>query len=269
VSDIDKAFTGSVPAIYDQYLGPLIFEPYARDMAERLADVKEGRLLEVAAGTGIVTRALDRSLPASVEIVATDLNQAMLDQAAARTGSARIAWWQADAQSLPFGDDAFDIVLCQFGVMFFPDKRKAFAEARRVLKPGGRYLFSVWDRLEENEVAKPVADAMAAFFPKDPPQFLQRMPYGFYDPEPIRREMAAAGFASVKSETVAKRAQAESARDPAIGFCQGSPLRFEIEARDLARVVEATEAAARTVAARLGDGPIDGRIQAILFEAVK
>jgi ubiquinone/menaquinone biosynthesis C-methylase UbiE len=269
VSDIDKAFTGSVPAIYDQYLGPLIFEPYAEDMAQRLSGLKAGRLLEVAAGTGIVTRALDKALPAPVEITATDLNQAMLDQAVSVTRSSRIGWRQADAQSLPFAEGEFDAVLCQFGVMFFPDKRKAFAEARRVLKPGGRYLFSVWDRIEENEVTKPVADAMAAFFPKDPPQFLQRMPHGFYEEAPIRRDMEAAGFTTVKSEIVTKRARARSARDPAIGFCQGSPLRYEIEARDLARLVEATEAAERFVAARLGEGPIDGKIQAILFEAMK
>lgn len=269
MSDTDKAFTGSIPALYDRHLGPLIFAPYADDMAQRLAGLKQGRLLEIAAGTGIVTRALDRTLPAPVQIVATDLNQAMLDHAATLTQSRRIEWRQADALSLPFKDDEFDAVICQFGVMFFPDKRKAFAEARRVLKPRCRYVFNVWDRIEENEVAQPVSDAIAACFPEDPPQFARRTPYGYHDAELIHRELVAAGFVEIKSQVVTKRARAASARDPAMGLCQGSPLRNEIMARDPGRLEEATEAATKAVAAKLGPGPIDGKIQAIVFEAMK
>jgi ubiquinone/menaquinone biosynthesis C-methylase UbiE len=150
---IDTVFSGSIPSIYDRYLGPLIFEPYAQDLANRLSDLHAERVLETAAGSGIVTRALLRSLPASASIVATDLNQPMLDHAAKQVSSSRVSWQKADAQALPFPDGAFDAVVCQFGVMFFPDKQKAYREARRVLKPGGHFVFNVWDSIEYNEAA--------------------------------------------------------------------------------------------------------------------
>jgi ubiquinone/menaquinone biosynthesis C-methylase UbiE len=269
MTDSDKRFAGSIPGLYDRYLGPLLFEPYAQDIARRLSDVKEGRLLEIAAGTGIVTRALDRALPPKVAIAATDLNQAMLDHAKTQLRSARVRWQQADALALPFEDGEFDAVVCQFGVMFFPDKRKAFAEARRVLKPGSRFLFNVWDSLEANDVSLVVTDAVAGCFPENPPQFLRRTPHGYHDVAAISRELEAAGFAAVKFETVTKETRASSPRDPVIGFCQGSPLRNEIEARDRGRLAEVTEIATRAVAARFGNGPIACRLQAIVCEARK
>ena len=178
---LDSGFAGSIPQLYDTYLVPLIFEPYAADLAQRLRARSVTRVLEIAAGTGVVTRALASALPASVSIVATDLNQAMLDRAAA-VGTARpVEWRQADAMQLPFADGAFDAVVCQFGVMFFPDKAKAFAEARRVLKPGGVFIFNVWDRIEDNEFADVVTTALAPVFPADPPRFLARTPHGYHD----------------------------------------------------------------------------------------
>ena len=163
--DADRVFQGSIPALYDQHLGPLIFVPYADDLASRLADMQHGRILETAAGTGMVTRALVSSLPESVSIMATDLNQPMLDHASSQLPSTRVTWRQADAQHLPFLDGEFDAVVCQFGVMFFPDKPRAFSEAYRVLKPGGRFLFNVWDRIEENEFSDIVVKSVATLFP--------------------------------------------------------------------------------------------------------
>ena len=269
MAQTDKEFVGSIPALYDRHLGPMIFEPYALDMAERVARLAPKRILEIAAGTGIVTRVLARKLPA-VPITATDLNQPMLDHAAkhAPAGSA-ITWQQADAQALPFGNGQFDVVVCQFGAMFFPDKPKAYAEARRVLAAGGHYLLSVWGRIEENPVTDLVTRAVAGLFPDDPPAFLARTPHGYYDVTAISEALKASGFASVHTETVEKRGRAPSARDPAIGFCQGSPLRMEIEARDKSRLEEATDAAAEAVAARFGRGPIDGKIQAHVIEAAR
>src|SRR5215470_8082519 len=267
MKDTDKLFVGSMPALYDRHLGPFIFEPYAQDMAERVARFGPRRLLETAAGTGIVTRALARALPESTAITATDLNQAMVDYAAAQTDARNVTWRQADALALPFPDGSFDAVVCQFGVMFFPDKRAGFREALRVLNPGGRFLFSVWDRIEENEISRVVTDAVAALFPADPPQFLARTPHGYHDVAVIREQLRDAGFARVEIETVAKRGRAPSARDPAIGFCQGSPLRSEIEARDPGRLAEATDAAAAAIAARFGAGPIEGKIQALVITA--
>lgn len=269
MKDTDKLFVGSMPALYDRHLGPFIFEPYALDLAGRVAGAGPRRLLETAAGTGIVTRALAEALPATVAITATDLNQAMVDYAAAQTKAPHVTWRQADALALPFDDGSFDVVVCQFGAMFFPDKVRGYREARRVLRDGGRFLFSVWDRIEENEISRVLTDAVAALFPADPPRFLARTPHGYHDVRVIRDELGQAGFARVEIETVEKRGRAPSPRDPAIGFCQGSPLRSEIEARDAGRLGEATEAAASAIAARFGPGPIDGRIQAHVITAIR
>src|SRR5215207_3931276 len=183
--DIDKVFSGSIPKLYDTYLVPLIFEPYAADLAKRLKTRSLSRVLELAAGTGVVTRALAFVLPETVAIVATDLNQTMIDHAASMGTRRAIEWRQADAMALPFPDGTFDAVVCQFGVMFFPDKSKAFSEARRVLRPGGVFIFSAWDRITENEFADTVTTALESLFPDDPPRFMARVPHGYHDPRLI------------------------------------------------------------------------------------
>src|SRR5258706_2688269 len=179
--DSDKVFSGSVPKIYETYLVPLIFQPYADDLAKRVAarsTIK--RVLEIAAGTGVVTRAMSTAFRGDASIVATDLNQAMLDQAEAIGTRQPVEWRQADAMQLLFPDGSFDAVVCQFGVMFFPDKAKAFAEARRVLRPGGVFLFNVWDQISENEFADVVTTSLESLFPADPPRFLSRTPHGYH-----------------------------------------------------------------------------------------
>jgi SAM-dependent methyltransferase len=259
----DRVFAGSIPTLYEAHLVPLLFEPYAVDVASRLATRSLTRVLELAAGTGVATRRLASVLPEDVSIVSTDLNQPMLDHAAA-IGTARpVEWRQADAMQLPFPDRTFDAVVCQFGVMFFPDKAKAFAEARRVLRPGGVYIFSVWDRIEENDFADTVTTALASLFPADPPGFLARTPYGYHDRPTIARDVANGGFmAPARIDTIAARSRATSARIPAVGFCHGTPLRSEIEARDAARLGEATDVAANAIAQRFGRAAVDGKIQA-------
>jgi ubiquinone/menaquinone biosynthesis C-methylase UbiE len=264
----DKLFSGSIPEIYDRLLVPLIFEPYAHDLAERVARAEPRDVLETAAGTGVLTRAIDARLPAHTRIFATDLNQPMLDHAATKQSHReRITWRQADALALPFENEEFDVVVCQFGAMFFPDKIKGYKEARRVLKPGGRFLFNVWDRIAENEFADVVTKALSALFPRDPPLFLARTPHGYHDGDRIRGELTAAGFADISIDTVDHRSRAESSRVPAIAFCQGTPLRNEIEARDAALLEEATKVAAAALAHRFGSGPIDGRIRAHVIMA--
>lgn len=238
----DSAFAGSIPELYDRCLGPFLFEPYAADLAARAAAIGPRRMLETAAGTGIVTAALVRAVP-DAEIVATDLNPDMLRVAAANLSSARLSFLPADAQSLPFPDAGFDLVVCQFGAMFFPDRVKAYREARRVLRPGGAFLFNVWDRIAANPASEAVARAVAALFPEDPPGFLGRVPFGYHDKARVEADLRAAGFAAVEAETVGKRSPGR-ARDLAVGLCQGSPLRAEIEARAPARLDEASEAAA-------------------------
>src|SRR5213592_3764109 len=224
----DKVFAGSIPKLYETHLVPLIFEPYAADLVNRLRSRSCSRVLEVAAGTGVVTRVLAYALPDTVAIVATDLNQAMLDQAAAVGTKRAVEWRQADAMKLIFGDATFDAVVCQFGVMFFPERSKAFSEARRVLRPGGVFLFNVWDRIEENEFADTVTIALASVFPKDPPRFMARTPHGYHDRTQLARDLANGGFtASPTIETVAARSRSKSPREPAIAYCQGTPWRSE------------------------------------------
>jgi SAM-dependent methyltransferase len=265
----DAVFAGSVPAIYERYLVPMTFEPYARDLVERLRVHAPRRVLELAAGTGAVTRNLAASLPDST-IVATDLNPAMLEQARALGAARSIEWLVADALALPFRDGAFDAVVCQFGAMFFPDKVKGFSEARRVLSPGGRLLFNVWDRLEDFELEHTVIQALERVFPEDPPRFLARTPHGYRDPAVIERDLAAAGFtAKPEISVVPQRSRAASASDAALGYCQGTPLRGEIEARSAARLEEATRVVAEAVAARFGAGPIDGKMQALVVSVTR
>jgi ubiquinone/menaquinone biosynthesis C-methylase UbiE len=270
VAESDKVFAGSIPAIYDGLLVPLIFAYYARDLAARVVQSNPSHVLETAAGTGALTRELAARLRDHAALTVTDLNQPMLDHnAATLRHDARISWKQADALALPFADGKFDVVACQFGAMFFPDRVRGYVEARRVLTPGGRLIFNVWDRIEKNDFAFLVTEAVAAVFPADPPRFLARTPHGYADVARIREDVSAAGFGSIAIETLATAAKAALPRDVAVAFCQGTPLRNEIEARDAARLEEATQAAAEAVARRFGAGAIEGRISAHVITAVR
>lgn len=262
-SESDRAFAGSIPQFYEQYMVPLIFEPYAADMARRVARLQPSHVLEIAAGTGVLTRQLANTLAASVAVIATDLNQPMLDHAATVGTSRLVKWRQADAMQLPFPDASFDVIACQFGVMFFPDKSKAFAEARRVLRPGGVFIFSVWDRIEDNEFADTVTQALASRFPVNPPRFMARVPHGYHDPAAITQDLARGGFnAAPQLVTLAKRSRASSSRVPAVAYCQGTLLRGEIEAHGPSSLNEATDLVAAALTSRFGAGAVDGRIQA-------
>jgi len=269
MSETDKVFAGSIPENYDRYLVPLIFESFAQDLAQRIAALSPNTVLETAAGSGVVTRALTARLSPDASYVVTDLNQPMLDYAATRqAANNRITWRKADALALPFEDAAFDLVCCQFGVMFFPNRQSGYLEARRVLKPGGHFLFNVWDRIEENVFANDVTNALAELFPSDPPRFLARTPHGYYDTALIRRELEQAGFSSVVIETRADQSRASSPRDPAVAYCQGTPLRSEIEARAADRLEAATDYAASRIANKHGSGEVAAKIQAHVIVAM-
>lgn len=267
MSVTDKSFIGSIPELYERLMVPLIFEPYARDLAARAVALAPRSVLEVAAGTGVVTRALIAGLPADTKLVATDLNQPMLDQARKQMADAsHVVFRQADAQALPFDDAQFDVVLCQFGTMFFPDRAKAYRETKRVLKPDGTYLFNVWDRIEDNEFADEVTRALAPLFPSDPPRFLPRTPYGYHDPNTIRADLQAAAFENVSIVPLEAVSAAPSPNDAAMAYCQGTPLRMEIEARG-GTLEEATRIAAAAIARRFGHGAVSSRIRALVVTA--
>ncbi|PYG61709.1 class I SAM-dependent methyltransferase [Rhizobium sp. UGM030330-04] len=268
--EADRVFAGSIPENYDRYMVPLIFAPFAADMARRAAALMPVDILEIAAGTGVVTRNLAPRLSPAANYVVTDLNQPMLDFAASRQApDNRIKWQQADAQTLPFESATFDLVFCQFGAMFFNDRQSAYREAKRVLKPGGHYLFNVWDRIEENHFADDVTNALARLFPDDPPRFMARTPHGYHDTALIRRELEKAGFSRVSIETMPAQSHAPSPRIPAVAYCQGTVLRTEIEARAPGTLDAVTDYAASAIEARHGSGEIAAKIQAhVILAAV-
>ncbi len=262
MTETDKVFAGSIPEIYDNYLVPLIFEGFAEDLAQRVATDNPLSVLETAAGSGVVTRALADKLSGNARYVVSDLNQPMLDHAAKMQGSdARITWQQANALELPFADHEFDAVCCQFGVMFFPNRVAGYREAKRVLRPGGRLHFNVWDHIEENVFADDVTNALAEVFSDDPPRFLARTPHGYHDVALIHDELEQAGFTNISIETRHEMSRAPSPRHTAVAYCQGTPLRNEIEARDATRLEAATDHAASTIALRHGDGEVEAKIQ--------
>jgi ubiquinone/menaquinone biosynthesis C-methylase UbiE len=232
-------FTHSTPELYDRYMVPLLFAPFAEHVAERVASLRPERILETAAGTGVVTRALHESVP-DAEVVATDINPAVVAFAAQRVQSARITFQAADAQQLPFDDESFDVVLCLFGIMFFPDKVRANAEARRVLRTGGRYIVVTFNHLDLNPVPKAAGEAVATLFPEDP-RYMERGPFSYADSALVEEDLRRAGFEEVDLETV-ELSSVVSARDAAYAIVLGSPFRGEIERLDASALGRATEA---------------------------
>jgi ubiquinone/menaquinone biosynthesis C-methylase UbiE len=267
MTNADQQFVGSIPGNYDRYMRPLIFEPYAQDLAARVGKLNHQSILETAAGTGVVTAAISKILSPGDTLIATDLNPAMLAVAKAAITNPAISFQQADATALPFPNESFDVVVCQFGIMFFPDKLVGCKEAFRVLRKGGTFLFNVWDTLQFNELPAIVSATVASMFPNNPPDFMARTPHGYNDIEGIKKTLGAAGFQNVASHTLPKRSRAPSAHEPAMGYCHGTPMRSEIEARDAGKLELATEQSTKAIAAKFGNGPIDASIQAIVFTA--
>ncbi len=259
-SAADARFVDSIPQFYDRYLGPLLFTPYAIDLASRvrLPSTENAAVLEIAAGTGIFTEQLRARLPAGVALTVTDLNAPMLALAEQRLAAAGrsdgITWRTVDATNLPFPDEGFDAVVCEFGIMFFPDKPRAARETRRVLRHGGQWLFSVWGSHEENEFARIANDTIVGFFAENPPGFY-RVPFGFSDPAALRSLVVDAGFAEPEIITVDRMAEAPSAADAAIGLVRGNPVVEEIRQRGMEPqdVVDAVE---KALVKRFGDHPL-------------
>jgi ubiquinone/menaquinone biosynthesis C-methylase UbiE len=267
MNDTDAQFAGSIPGTYDRCLGPMFFEPYAADLVARLKLSENSSVLELACGTGIVTRHLRDRLPASTRLVATDLSEPMMQDAMAKfTGGEAIEWKQADACSLPFGDHQFDAVICQFGFMFVPDKPLCGREARRVLKPGGVFLFNVWDSLAKNPLGRIAHETVSVFFETDPPAFYQ-VPFGYHDQAEITHLLETAGFRDVRVETVGKLSVPTNADDAARGLVQGTPVSIAIAERDASLFPIITEAVAKAIKKELGGSPFRAPMQAIVAEA--
>lgn len=269
IENKDAQFAGSIPAKYDRYLGTLFFQPYAEDIGDRLDVPANGSVLELACGTGIVTRVLRNQLPATVRLVATDLNEPMMRHAAGKfTKDEAIEWKQADATALPFEEQSFDAVVCQFGLMFFPDKAASAREALRVLKPGGVFLFNVWDALEENPLGRIPHETIATFFEKDPPMFYQ-VPFGFHDAAEIRRLLEQAGFREVRIDVVDKLSGSTRAQDAATGLVEGTPVSIAIADRDASLFPQIVKAVADALEKYFGSDSFQAPLRAIVVEARK
>ena len=265
MSDQHVAFVGSIPENYDRYLGSCLFEPFALDIVQRVP-VDAGVVLEIACGSGIVTRHLRDRLPKEARLVASDLNDGMLAYAAAKFGpDDAIEWKQADATSLPFADASFDAVVCQFGLMFFPEKVAALREVHRVLSPGGLFVFNVWDSIDKNELAHLAHETISTFFEHDPPAFYT-LPFLLHDEELILDLLKTVGFSDSAITGLAKAGISPSAADVAKGLIEGNPVILEINQRG--GDVQAIETAlAASVAARCGDNPVRSKLQALVCTA--
>ena len=260
--DASRVWAEDMSTAYEEYLVPAVFRPYADDLAARVARHRPQVVLELAAGTGVLTNAVMASLP-EARVTATDLNVAMVDVGSVQVPAA--TWRQADAMELPFDDASFDLVACQFGVMFLPDRVAAYRGVARVLKPGGHFLFNCWGPLATHDVEVAFMAALAEIFPDDPPSFLARIPHGYHDEDQVRADLTAAGFGGVQVDTVELDCTGKSAADLARGYCRGTPVRAEIEARgDL----EATTSAVVTaLEQRFGTGPVVGGMAALVVSA--
>ena len=264
-------FVGSIPQIYDEHLGPLLFEFSATDLAKRVSEAlpDAGRVLEIACGTGISTNHLWQALGPETEIVATDLNDAMLDYAKQIRGAlGNVTFQQADAQQLPFGNNEFDAVVCQFGVMFFPEKARAISEFVRVLRPGGLLAFNVWDSLEKNRVAGIAQETIASFFETNPPDFLT-VPFGYYDVDPIRDLIRDAGLEAPDVHTVSAKIERPDALSVARGFVEGNPGILQIRERATADSEDIVNAVANAIDDAYGPAPLQFPLQEIVFLARK
>ena len=256
-------FVGSIPENYDRYLAPIQLEPFAGDLARRVPATGLGDVLEIACGTGLVTRHLRERLEAETRLVSTDFSEAMLKYAQAKPGIGKnVEWKVADGTALPFKDASFDVVVCGFGYMFFPDKDKAASEIFRVLRPGGRLLFTTWDKIEHNDFPHIAHDIIAEMFEGDPPAFY-KLPFGFYDHYEIRTMLRRAGFIDVALATLEMKVQG-TASDAAIGFVKGNPIATEIEERLGKDVSQALEKVEKAFAKELGAKIAKGKARAIV-----
>lgn len=262
-------FIGDIPNEYDRGLGPMIFVDYADDIVRRVAAPGPSRVLETAAGTGIVTRKLRSILPAGARLVATDLNPPMLEVACKKFGAGEsVDFKPADATALPFPDGSFDAILCQFGIMFFPDKDKSYREAHRVLSAGGRYAFNVWDAHKHNPFARITHELLGRFFPADPPGFYA-VPFGYHQLDPIKESLLAAGFRGLSATVLRLEKDVPDAAAFARGLICGNPVFDQILERGGAGHDEIIASLAAALRREFGADPGRMPLQAIVFEAHK
>jgi SAM-dependent methyltransferase len=261
-------FAGTIPEYYDRCLGPAYFSPFAAELARRIPAESACDVLEIACGTGLVTQCVRQRMRPGARLVATDLSAAMIDHARTKLADAAgVEWREANAQSLPFADASFGVVVCGFGMMFVPDKVVALKEARRVLVDGGTIHFTVWDAIEENPHAAAAAEVIEGLAPGDA-ELRFRVPYELRDPALVRGLLAQAGFVDVRIEIKRLPIEADSARSLAIGAIRGTPRSAVIEHRGIA-LDGVIDKLAERLAEAGGASPYRGHAQALIVDARK
>ena len=266
--DPNVIFEGSMPENYDRYLGPVLFKPFAKDMAARLKHEQPRNVLEVACGTGMLTRRLRDSLASAARLVATDLNPGMLAFAQSKfSANENLEWQEADAGELPFDDGLFDAVVCQFGLMFVPDKESVMRESYRILSPGGVFLFNVWDSIERNPFGQIAHRTIASFFEHGPPSFYE-LPFGFYDADLIRGLLERAGFKAIEATLVKLPCLSSSAAEFGIGLVRGNPVSTAIQERGV-EIDDVIRAVTREIAQHYGAAPVESTMQAFVWRAIR
>jgi SAM-dependent methyltransferase len=261
------AFIGSIPQYYDQYLGPLIFEAYGADLARRISAPPGSTVLETAAGTGIATRHLRQALPRDVRIIATDLNQPMLEFAKRKfEPHDNVEFQSADATRLSFSNASFEAVVCQFSLMFFPDKPAALQEAARVLKPRGAFIFNLWDSYAHNHLIRTVTNTLSSLFPQSPPAFFDT-PYGYHRIDAVKTLLVETGFGDIEISILPRVSRCETARQVALGYILGTPVCLQIAERGELPVEEVVDIVERAICETYGQSSIQAKMQAIVFKA--
>lgn len=263
----NAVFAGTIPANYEKYLGPFLFEPYALDLVSRLQDKKYPQILELACGTGRVTAHLAKSVKHD-SLTATDLNPDMIEVGKKIVGNKNIKWQPADALELPFDDNSFDAVVCQFGIMFFPDKLKGLQEAHRVLKPGGKIIFNTWDNVENNPAIHEGRKIIESYFGDDPPVFYN-VPFSIHDENELQTIMKDAGFKNIKTSLVKKDGISDRAADLAIGMVEGNPIFLSITEKDPSLIEPIEKHVEKVLAEKFGDKPLKSKLQAWICEGEK
>jgi ubiquinone/menaquinone biosynthesis C-methylase UbiE len=268
VSSIAFVFSGSIPHHYEDFLGPMFFEPYAIEVSKRINPSAVQVALELACGTGRVTRHLRNVIPSKAKLIASDISPDMLAVAKEKLRSANIEWQIIDAQDLPFDDNSIDVVVCCFGYMLVPDKSKAFAEAYSVLRPGGMLLIATWDKLEHN-AASHVYRTVAKKYLIDPLPETYKLPFSMNDDKEIRNDLQQAGFSKIMVERVDKISASPSAKEAANGLAQGGSIYNEIMKRNPAWIEEIKETVEKELAEKFGASPMQAPMRALITQAWK
>jgi ubiquinone/menaquinone biosynthesis C-methylase UbiE len=261
-------FSGSIPEHYDRVLGPMFFEPYAIEVSQRIDPSSVNTVLEIGSGTGRVTAHLRNVISSATKLIGSDISEDMLAVAKEKLKGLDIDWRIIDAQDLPFDDDSIDVIVGCFCYMFVPDKHKAFAEAHRVLRPGGMFIFSTWDKLELNGASYTYRKIVKKLFEDSLPESYN-LPFSMNDQNAIKGMLKETGFSKIKVERVDKDSISQTAGEAANGLARGGSIYNEIMMHDPSLVEEIIKELEKELSEKFGTSPMIAPMTAVVCQAWK